>query len=38
MEISILHIYQENNQWFQGWYDNVKSLSLKYDLVNKYSF
>ena len=26
--------YQQGNQWFQGWYDDSLSLSLKFDLVN----
>lgn len=28
------YMYQSGNQWNQGWYDDVQSLSLKYDLVN----
>ncbi|WP_066834557.1 glycosyl hydrolase family 18 protein [Rufibacter ruber] len=28
------YIYQENNQWFQTYYDDVESLGLKLDLIN----
>ena len=27
--------YHSDNQWFQGWYDDSLSLSLKFDLVNE---
>ncbi len=29
--------YQESGQWYQGWFDDSLSLSMKYALVNKLS-